>query len=155
MASWTSPYRLTPNTSPNLWRGGQRGEVRFRRFIAFSCRIDNEEKVYAVFDGIPGQLSKKEKKYRFSSIGKNARFRSYEDSFIWLNESMVVNEGMMMENIVAQMLRRNGRRLYFYSRSDSANRENHLEIDFLITENHEDRPDRGKICQLPIPFLAG
>jgi hypothetical protein len=50
-----------------------------------------EDKVFAIFDGIPGQLSKKEKKYRLSSISKQARFRSYEDSFIWLNESMVVN----------------------------------------------------------------
>ncbi len=157
-----------------------------------------EEKVYAVFDGIPGQLSKKEKKYRLSSINKNARFRAYEDSFIWLNEAMVVNacfnstdpnvglalsadhatqkcymadtgllvthtfmdqeftdnelykailfdkldinEGMIMENIVAQMLRRNGHKLYFYSRSDSENRENHIEIDFLITEKEKIAP---------------
>lgn len=157
-----------------------------------------EEKVYAVFDGIPGQLSKKEKKYKLSSISKNARFRAYEDSFIWLNEAMVVNacfnatdpnvglalsadhatqkcymadtgllvthafmdgsftdnelykailfdkldinEGMIMENIVAQMLRRNGHRLYFYSRSDSDHRENHMEIDFLITEGKKIAP---------------
>lgn len=157
-----------------------------------------EEKVYAVFDGIPGQLSKKEKKYKLSSINKNARFRTYEDSFIWLNEAMVVNacfnstdpnvglalsadnttqkcymadtgllvthtfmdnaftdnelykailfdkldinEGMIMENIVAQMLRRNGHKLYFYSRSDSCNRENHMEIDFLIAERKKIAP---------------
>lgn len=157
-----------------------------------------EEKVYAVFDGIPGQLSKKEKKYKLSSIGKNARFREYEDSFIWLNEAMVVNacfnttdpnvglalsadnstqkcymadtgllvthtfmdaaftdnelykailfdkldinEGMIMENVVAQMLRRNGHKLYFYSRSDNEQRENHMEIDFLITENKKISP---------------
>lgn len=157
-----------------------------------------EKKVYAVFDGIPGQLSKKEKKYKLSSLNKTARFRAYEDSFIWLNEAMVVNacfnatdpnvglalsadhatqkcymadtgllvthtfmnraftdnelykailfdkldvnEGMIMENIVAQMLRRNGHKLYFYSRSDSENRENHMEIDFLITENKEIAP---------------
>ena len=157
-----------------------------------------EEKVYAVFDGIPGQLSKKEKKYILASIDKNARFRTYEDSFIWLNEAMVVNacfnatdpsvglalsadhssqkcymadtgllvthafmdtpftdnefyravlfdkldinEGMIMENIVAQMLRRNGHKLYFYSRSDSINRENHMEIDFLITESKKISP---------------
>lgn len=157
-----------------------------------------EEKVYAVFDGIPGQLSKKEKKYKLSSINKNARFRAYEDSFIWLNEAMVVNacfnatdpnvglalsadhatqkcymadtgllvthtfmdsaftdnelykavlfdkldinEGMIMENIVAQMLRRSGHKLYFYSRSDNENRENHMEIDFLITENKKIAP---------------
>lgn len=157
-----------------------------------------EEKVYAVFDGIPAQLSKKEKKYKLSSLSKTARFRAYEDSFIWLNEAMVVNacfnatdpnvglalsadhatqkcymadtgllvthtfmdraftdnelykailfdkldvnEGMIMENIVAQMLRRNGHKLYFYSRSDSENRENHMKIDFLITENRKIAP---------------
>lgn len=157
-----------------------------------------EDKVFAVFDGIPGQLSKKEKKYTLSSIDKNARFRSYEDSFIWLNEAMVVNtcfnatdpnvglalssdhatqkcymadtgllvtqtfmdgaytenelyrailfdkldinEGMILENIVAQMLRYNGHKLYFYSRCDNENRENHMEIDFLITEGKKIAP---------------
>ena len=150
-----------------------------------------EDKVFAVFDGIPGQLSKKEKKYRLSSINKDARFRNYEDSFLWLNEAMIVNacfnatdphiglalsadhstqkcymadtgllvtltfmdkpftenelyrailfdklninEGMLMENIVAQMLRCNGHKLYFYSRNDNEHRENHMEIDFLIS----------------------
>ena len=157
-----------------------------------------EDKVFAVFDGIPGQLSKKEKKYRLSSISKQARFRSYEDSFVWLNEAMIVNtcfnatdpnvglalssdharqkcymadtgllithtfmdspytqnelykavlfdklginEGMIMENIAAQMLRRNGYKLYFYSRNDKSKRENHMEIDFLITEKKKIAP---------------
>ncbi len=157
-----------------------------------------EDKVYAVFDGIPGQLSKKEKKYKLSALGKQARFRTYESSFIWLNEAMVVNtcfnatdphvglalsadnttqkcymadtgllvthtfrdtkftdnelyrailydrlninEGMIMENIVAQMLRKHRERLYFYSRSDCQKRENHMEIDFLITEGKKISP---------------
>ena len=157
-----------------------------------------EEKVYAVFDNIPGQLSRKEKKYKLSSIGKNSRFREYENSFIWLSEAMVVNacynatdpnvglalsadhstqkcymadtgllvtlafadsdytdnelyrailfdkldinEGMITENIAAQMLRTNGHRLFFYSRSDSTHRENHMEIDFLITKNKRISP---------------
>lgn len=157
-----------------------------------------EDKVFALFDGIPGQLSKKEKKYKLSSISKTARFRTFEDSFVWLNEAMVVNnafnatdpnvglalsadnttqkcymadtgllvthtfkdknytdnelyrailfdkmninEGMLMENVVAQMLRLHRERLYFYSRSDSANRENHMEIDFLITEGKKIAP---------------
>ena len=163
-----------------------------------------EEKVFAIFDGIPGQLSKKEKKYALSSINKQARFRNYEDSFIWLNEAMVINtcfnatdpnvglalsadyttqkcymgdtgllvthtfmdnsytenelykailfdklyinEGMIMENVVAQMLRCNGHKLHFYSRSDSEYRQNHIEIDFLITE-------AKKIC--PIEVKSG
>ncbi len=157
-----------------------------------------EEKVYAVFDGIPGQLSRKEKKYMLSSINHNARFRAYKDSFIWLNEAMVINacynttdpnvglalsaehseqkcymadtgllvthtfmdsaftdnelyrailfdrldinEGMIMENIVAQILRRNGHKLYFYSRNDNTNRANHMEIDFLIADGKKISP---------------
>ena len=160
-----------------------------------------EDKVFALFDGIPAQLSKKEKKYKLSSLGKKARFRSYEDSFVWLNESMIVNtcfnatdpnvglalsadhstqkcymadtgllvtqtfmdkaftenglyrailfdklsinEGMIMENVVAQMLRTNGHKLYFYSRTDATNRKNDMEIDFLITEGK-------KICPIEV-----
>ncbi len=151
-----------------------------------------EDKVYAVFDGIPGQLSKKEKKYSITSLGKNARFRNYEDSFVWLNEAMIanacfnstdphvglalsadpatqkcymadtgllvtqtfqdgrftdnelyravlfdklnINEGMLMENVTAQVLRLKRPRLYFYSRSDNLKRENNMAIDFLITK---------------------
>ena len=157
-----------------------------------------EDKVFAIFDGIPGQLSKKEKKYRLSSISKNARFRSYEDSFIWLHEAMVVNaclnatdpnvglalsadnttqkcymadtgllvthtfmdapyvkndlykavlfdrldinEGMLMENAVAQALRGRGHKLYFYSWRDPNDRENTMEIDFLITRDKKISP---------------
>ncbi len=157
-----------------------------------------ENKVFALFDNIPAQLSKKEKKYNLSSINKNARSRTYEDSFIWLNEAMIVNtcfnttdpnvglalsadnttqkcymadtgllvtltfmdnsftenelykailfdklginEGMIMENIVAQMLRTNGHKLYFYSHCDNTNRENHMKIDFLISENKKIAP---------------
>ena len=160
-----------------------------------------EDKVFALFDGIPAQLSKKKKKYKLSSLGKKARFRSYEDSFVWLNESMIVNtcfnatdpnvglalsadhstqkcymadtgllvtqtfmdkaftenglyrailfdklsinEGMIMENVVAQMLRTNGHKLYFYSRTDATNRKNDMKIDFLITEGN-------KICPIEV-----
>ena len=45
-----------------------------------------------------------------------------------------------MENIVAQMLRHGRQRLYFYSRSDSQHRENHMEIDFLITDGKKITP---------------
>ena len=47
---------------------------------------------------------------------------------------------MIMENIVAQMLRRNGHKLYFYSHSDNLHWENHIEIDFLITEGKKIPP---------------
>jgi len=51
-----------------------------------------------------------------------------------------INEGMVMENVVAQMLRRNGHKLYFYSRNDKEHRKNHMEIDFLITEKKKIAP---------------
>ena len=37
------------------------------------------------------EIKKKEKKYKLSSLGKQARFRTFEDSFVWLNEAMIVN----------------------------------------------------------------
>lgn len=157
-----------------------------------------EDKVYALFDNIPAQLSRKEKKYQLASVNKNARFRNYEDSFIWLNEALIVNtcfnatdpnvglalsadhttqkcymgdtgllvtlafmdgkftdnelykailfdklevnEGMLVENVVAQALRAGGHKLYFYSRADKENRENHMEIDFLLSSGKKVRP---------------
>ena len=50
-----------------------------------------ETRVRQVFDEIPGQLSKKEKKYKLSSISKSARMREYEDAFVWLNDAMITN----------------------------------------------------------------
>ncbi len=163
-----------------------------------------EAKVLAVFDEMPSQLSKTEKKYKLSSIDKEARFRDYENTFMWLSEAMIVNncynatdpsvglsmsgehstrkcymgdtgllvtysfmddefmdnelyrnilldrlhvnEGMLMENIVAQELRANGHRLFFYSRSDTDRRENNMEIDFLIRHQR-------KIC--PVEVKSG
>jgi predicted AAA+ superfamily ATPase len=57
-----------------------------------------------------------------------------------LFDKLNINEGMIMENAVAQMLRTNGHKLYFYSRCDNENRENHMEIDFLITEKKKISP---------------
>lgn len=157
-----------------------------------------EQKVFNVFDNIPGQLTRKEKKYKLVSLSENARSRDYEDAFVWLSKSMMVNrclnaadptvglsmssdyttqkiymgdtgllvsqafydndfadntlykailldrlninEGMLMENVVAQILRCRGHRLFFYSRVDAANRANYMEIDFLISNNRFIQP---------------
>ena len=50
-----------------------------------------ESKVLSIFDEIPAQLSKKAKKFKLSSITKEARFREYEDAFIWLSEGRIIN----------------------------------------------------------------
>lgn len=163
-----------------------------------------EARVFAIFDQIPSQLSKREKKFKLADLGRSARFRSYEDAFVWLDEAMVVNtclnaedpggalamsadhstlkcymgdtgllvtlafwdqachdndlyrailldrmnvnEGMLAENVVAQMLRAAGHQLFFYSRSDSRTRANTMEIDFLV-------PRGRKIC--PVEVKSG
>jgi len=147
------------------------------------------EKVKAVWDQIPGELQRHEKKFRLADVGKGARYRSYESSFLWLKDARLVNtcynvtepqvgmklkrddltfkcymgdtglliahafdeksiqgeelyqklmldkleinEGMLVENIVAQMLVASGHSLYFYGKnSDMA--EDRMEIDFLV-----------------------
>ncbi len=52
-----------------------------------------------------------------------------------LLDKLEVNMGMVIENIVAQMLTASGHRLYFYTNSDRQNKENRMEIDFLIAKN--------------------
>ena len=151
-----------------------------------------EYKVLSIFDEIPGQLSKHEKKFMLSSLSKDARFRDYEDAFTWLDEAMItnvcfnasdpnfglslnrdrltlkmymadtgllltqafsendemhqevakaiiqdrleVNNGMIFENIVAQMFTALNKKLFFYSRTDNQDRSNTMEIDFLIID---------------------
>lgn len=50
-----------------------------------------------------------------------------------LHGKLEVNMGLIMENIVAQMLRTGGHDLFFYSKSDREDASNNMEIDFLIT----------------------
>lgn len=150
-------------------------------------------KVRRIFDEIPGQLSKHEKKFTLSSLGKGSKMRSYEDAFLWLDDAMVVNscynttepnvglrlnmdnsafkcymgdtgllvshafddkalaaedihkrlllgnlevnEGMLMENVVAQMLAASGHPLFFFSNYDKSNAEERMEIDFLVAKS--------------------
>lgn len=51
-----------------------------------------------------------------------------------LFDKLEINEGMIMENAVAQAMRINGHKIYFYSRYDKTNNEERMEIDFLIQE---------------------
>ena len=154
---------------------------------------DDSNKVQSIFEEIPSQLHKHEKRFKFSSIEKDARYRDYKDAFFWLQESMIVNiaynttepniglrlnressalkcymgdtgllislafdekglvdeevykkilfnklsfnEGMIMENIVAQMLVSSGKKLYFYFNYDKNDSSNNMEIDFLIAKD--------------------
>ena len=147
-------------------------------------------RVSAIYDAIPGQLQKKEKKFSLVALKDEARMREYDSAFFWLDDSKMVNicynttapniglqlnedrtalkcyfcdtgllislafnargivtneiyqklmfdkleidEGMLVENIVAQMLRATGHKLFFYSNYDKETAENRMQVDFLI-----------------------
>lgn len=147
-------------------------------------------KVEAIFDEIPAQLQRNERKFRLADLKKDARMRDYETAFMWLSDAKIVNccynttapniglklnmerttlkcymadtgllishafdekqivseelyrklltdkleinAGMLIENIVAQMLVAAGHKLYFYSSVDNEDAANRMEIDFLI-----------------------
>ena len=46
-----------------------------------------------------------------------------------------LNEGMLYENVIAQMLASNGHRLFFYTQYNAEKRRNDIEIDFIIANN--------------------
>ena len=58
------------------------------------------------------------------------------DGIAWkiLTGKIEVNKGMLVENVVAQMLRASGRELFFHSNSDRANADNRMEVDFLLSK---------------------
>lgn len=150
-------------------------------------------KVEQIFDMIPSQLQKHEKKFNISNLDENARYRNFEGAFYWLTDACLVNiaynttepniglgqridnntlkcymfdtglllsmtfnekdiineqiykkilfdkltfnEGLILENIVAQMLVSNNRKLYFFSRNDRENSNETMKIDFLISDS--------------------
>lgn len=50
-----------------------------------------EHKVQSIFEQIPAQLQKHEKKFRLAALRKGASYRDYDDSFFWLSDSKIVN----------------------------------------------------------------
>ena len=149
-------------------------------------------KVESIYDEIPSELQKHEKKFQITSLSKDAKARDYEDAFLWLMDAMIVNiaynsteptiglklrsdnnslklymadtgllishafdengivsnevykkilfdklefnSGMIIENIVSQMLVASNHKLYFYSRYSQDNSLDRMEVDFLITK---------------------
>lgn len=52
-----------------------------------------------------------------------------------LFDNLEVNMGMIVENIVAQMLTANGHKLYFYSNPSRDDASSRMEVDFLIAKS--------------------
>jgi len=169
-----------------------------------------EHKVKSIFEQIPAQLQKHEKKFRLAALEAGANYRDYDDAFFWLADAGIVNicynctapnvglrlnmerntlkcylgdtgllishafdgngkvpvelyqklllnklevnQGMITENIVAQMLATNQHKLYFYSNSSRDDASERMEIDFLtakskLTARHNIMPIEVKSSQ--------
>ena len=164
----------------------------YRSDIA-KCAGRNRIRTEQVFENIPSQLQKNNKKFKLSSLKKAARFRDYDDAMFWLSDAMIANicynstapsiglklnmdrltlkcymadtgllishafdengivseeiykkllfdklecnKGMIVENLVAQMLTAAGHKLYFYSNPSRDEVSERMEIDFLIAKS--------------------
>lgn len=67
-----------------------------------------------------------------------------------LNEKLAINNGMLYENVIAQMLVANGHRLYFYTHYNEEKHRNDIEIDFIISNN-----SKLKYKMYPIEVKSG
>ena len=67
-----------------------------------------------------------------------------------LNDKLSINEGMLYENVIAQMLVANGHKLYFYTHYSLEKHRNDIEIDFIISNN-----SKLKYKMYPIEVKSG
>lgn len=61
-----------------------------------------------------------------------------------LRDQLQVNEGMLVENVVAQCLKAKGHRAYFYAERNPETRKTTMEIDFLIRQGKKIVPIKVK-----------
>ena len=105
---------------------------------------------YSVTDpSIALSLTKDESSFKcYSSdtgllITQSFKTKNYLDNDIYkaiLFDKFNVNEGMIVENFVAQTLKANGYELYYYSKVDNNNPENTMKVDFLIIQDIKINP---------------
>ena len=63
-------------------------------------------------------------------------------------DSISLNEGMLIENAVAQMLTAKNLDLFFYARYDKKNSEERMEIDFLLPDSNITRKKHVSIIEV-------
>ena len=56
-----------------------------------------------------------------------------------MDGKLSLNEGMLYENMIAQMITATGRKLYFYTRYSEEKHRNDIEIDFLLSNDSKTR----------------
>ena len=162
-------------------------------------------RVSAVFDNIPGFLSRHEKRVTLKQIEDGGTFAQFDDPIYWLDDSMIcnlcykctdpnvgfalskddsavkcymgdtgllvslafseneitstnlykrimdgklsLNEGMLHENLVAQMLTAAGKKLYFYTHYSEEKHRNDIEVDFLLSNESK---TNTKVCPIEV-----
>lgn len=67
-----------------------------------------------------------------------------------LGGRLSLNEGMLYENLIAQMLTANGHRLFFYTHYSREKHRNDIEIDFILSNN-----SKTKYKMYPIEVKSG
>ena len=56
-----------------------------------------------------------------------------------LADDIALNEGMLVENVVAQLFAAAGRKLYFYSNRTRKDKRDRMEVDFLLSRSKLDQ----------------
>ena len=67
-----------------------------------------------------------------------------------LRGNIGVNEGMLVENVIAQMPVAAGHRLFFYSQSGKGKKENRMEIDFLVTRPYANAAGKPRVSPIEV-----
>ncbi|PLS30659.1 ATPase [Bifidobacterium margollesii] len=67
-----------------------------------------------------------------------------------LFDKLSLNEGMLVENAVAQQFRANGRKLYFFSRTNRNDASQTMEIDFLIVREYDNAAMKPRISPVEV-----
>lgn len=88
--------------------------------------IDPSFKCYLMDTGLLITLAYKDRPYL-----ENEMYKAI------LLDKLQVNEGMLLENMVAQNIRANGRRAYYYKETNRENKKTVMEIDFLIRDGNK------------------
>lgn len=186
----------------------KRDILELYRSDIMKIRAQYRAKVLAIFDQLPGLLSRHEKRVILNRIAEGSNAEQYQETFFWLSDSMVCNEcrrtndpnvelslnesdtyikcylgdtgllvshafdenelledevykqilggklglnqGMLYENMIAQMLTANGHRLFFYTQYNEEKKRNDIEIDFIISNN-----SKTKYKMYPIEVKSG
>lgn len=91
--------------------------------------IEPSFKCYMMDTGLLISLAYKDRPYLENSLYKSI-----------LLDKLHVNEGMIVENMVAQCLRANGHKAFFYKKVNKETKRTEMEIDFLIRKNSKINP---------------